>query len=376
MPSVVTEGRDSAASPQIRSSFVQDPRPSMDKHHTAAITPDERYSNGDLSVKSGYLTNGTVPMQDAPNGRAQEPRITAQDKHTSNRAPSHNTMRNRGSGMADENAQPNGTSIDQLFEGRDDGKFAVSQQGEPDDHGLRTTKVTMEHLPNGIDGTDEPRMTESPTGLRSSMDLYAPSHRSPASYPPSDASLYTQSVSQRVSSPPTFPPPGSNASTGPGLQTPQSSVGSRLQHRHTLEVPKVATSRASREIASEDVATASGRFTPSSPTRRRGSMSMVRRGTRSIQSDMLVDEPQQDEDAARWAEHLRQKRASRRKKKEEEDDDRVVVGTKVDQHHVNWVTAYNMLTGIRFTVSRTNAKMNRDLKDDDFEARHKFSFDM
>lgn len=53
-----------------------------------------------------------------------------------------------------------------------------------------------------------------------------------------------------------------------------------------------------------------------------------------------------------------------------------MVGTKVDQNHVNWVTAYNMLTGIRFTVSRTNAKLDRELTDADFEAKHKFSFDI
>ena len=95
-----------------------------------------------------------------------------------------------------------------------------------------------------------------------------------------------------------------------------------------------------------------------------------------MQFDAHADEVPQDEDAMRWTEAIRQKRASKRKRKEEEDDDRVVVGTKVDQGHVNWVTAYNMLTGIRFTVSRTNAKINRDLTDADFVARHKFSFDI
>ncbi|KZF21776.1 SAICAR synthase-like protein, partial [Xylona heveae TC161] len=105
-------------------------------------------------------------------------------------------------------------------------------------------------------------------------------------------------------------------------------------------------------------------------------MSIGRRRTRSIQSDLHLDEIPQDEDAARWAEAIRQKRASKRKRREEEDDDRVVVGTKVDQNHVNYVTAYNMLTGIRFTVSRTNAKMDRELTEADFHARHKFSFDI
>ena len=54
----------------------------------------------------------------------------------------------------------------------------------------------------------------------------------------------------------------------------------------------------------------------------------------------------------------------------------MVMGTKVDHNHVNWVTAYNMLTGIRFTVSRTNAKADRPLTENDFHTRQKFSFDM
>lgn len=91
---------------------------------------------------------------------------------------------------------------------------------------------------------------------------------------------------------------------------------------------------------------------------------------------MPHDEVAPDEDAMLWAEAVRQKRASKRKRKEEEDDDRVLVGTKVDQNHANYVTAYNMLTGIRFTVSRTNAKLDRALTDADFGASHKMTFDM
>lgn len=109
---------------------------------------------------------------------------------------------------------------------------------------------------------------------------------------------------------------------------------------------------------------------------RRGSLSINRRNTQSIHSNIPHEDIAQDEDALRWAEAIRQKRASKRKRRDEEDEDRVVVGTKVDQNHVNWVTAYNMLTGIRFTVSRTNAKLDRELTDADFVARHKFSFDM
>jgi 1-phosphatidylinositol-4-phosphate 5-kinase len=181
----------------------------------------------------------------------------------------------------------------------------------------------------------------------------------------------------QFSSPPAYP--SSNV-----VSTPTGSVASiqhpgstQLKHRHTLQVPKAATSRGSRD-GPDDAIYMSGRFSPTTLVSgaRRGSLSLNRRNTRSIHSDMPHEEIALDEDAIRWAEAVRQKRASKRRRKDEEDDDRVVVGTKVDQNHVNWVTAYNMLTGIRFTVSRTNAKLDRALTDADFEARHKFSFDM
>lgn len=154
----------------------------------------------------------------------------------------------------------------------------------------------------------------------------------------------------------------------------------RLHHRHTtLEVPRISTSRTSRDFSlpntASDGGSESGRFSPT-PRTPRASNTLVRAPTRSVHSDMYLDEVPPDGDVARWTETIRQKRASRRQKKEEEEDDRVVVGTKVDMNHVNWVTAYNMLTGIRFTVSRTNAKIDRELADADFDAKHKFSFDM
>ncbi|KAJ2997134.1 hypothetical protein NUW58_g753 [Xylaria curta] len=92
-------------------------------------------------------------------------------------------------------------------------------------------------------------------------------------------------------------------------------------------------------------------------------------------SELHRDEVVPDEDALRWAEAYRQKRA-KKKKRDEEDDDRVLVGTKVDENHANWTTAYNMLTGIRVSVSRTNAKLDRPLTDEDFEAKQKSTFDI
>lgn len=189
----------------------------------------------------------------------------------------------------------------------------------------------------------------------------------------------TSSQIHRFSSPPNLP----TSSTPLASSTSSLHPGPvRLQHRHTLQVPRVSTNSATRDFSlpttsvSSD-AIADGDRSPANFGVGRVSTSLARRPTRSIHSDQYGDEIAPDDDMARWTETIRQKRASRRQRKEEEeDDDRVVVGTKVDMNHVNWVTAYNMLTGIRFTVSRTNAKIDRDLTDADFDAKHKFSFDM
>ena len=178
----------------------------------------------------------------------------------------------------------------------------------------------------------------------------------------------------------TLMPSNANQSLAGSPTTSLHPPAPRLSHRHTtLEVPRVSTSRTSRDFSlpntASDGGSESGRFSPA-PRTPRASNTLVRAPTRSVHSDLYLDEVPQDGDVARWTETIRQKRASRRQRKEEEEDDRVVVGTKVDMNHVNWVTAYNMLTGIRFTVSRTNAKIDRELADADFDAKHKFSFDM
>lgn len=183
-------------------------------------------------------------------------------------------------------------------------------------------------------------------------------------------------------------PPNMSSTASVQDRNKDSSELPRLTHRHTLGVPKVPPGRASREFSftagPSEEALATGRFSPTrdgfeaGTTRlRRASLGLARRATRSMQSDAHMDEVTPDQDAARWTEIVKQKRASRRKRREEEeDDDRVIVGKKVEEGHVNWVTAYNMLTGIRFTVSRTNAKMDRELTEADFDAKHKLSFDI
>ena len=241
---------------------------------------------------------------------------------------------------------------------------------------------------NGRDGRSDKLRDSVPPIKTQDVDTH---HMATASTVPdttwTDGSMLSPATSksilplQRFSSPP-------NMSPGASIQDRNSSSElPRLTQRHTLGVPKAPPpGRGSRDFSftagPSEEALATGRFSPTrdqyeSQTRnRRASLGLVRRTTRSMQSDAYLDEVPPDEDAARWTEIVKQKRASRRKRREEEDDDRVIVGKKVEEGHVNWVTAYNMLTGIRFTVSRTNAKMDRELTEADFSAKHKLSFDV
>ncbi|CAG8095492.1 unnamed protein product [Penicillium salamii] len=167
------------------------------------------------------------------------------------------------------------------------------------------------------------------------------------------------------------PPVPSMLDTAPGAESQNSS----MRHRHSLQVPRTPSVRRDSREHPEDAAYSTGRMSPTTGFRRT-SIGLIRRATKtSTHQDIGLEDAPPDEDAARWAEAIKQKRASRRRR-EEEDDERVIVGTKVDQNHVNYVTAYNMLTGIRFTVSRINAKMDRELTPADFDAKHKFSFDI
>ncbi|KAI0726501.1 SAICAR synthase-like protein [Fomitopsis betulina] len=57
-------------------------------------------------------------------------------------------------------------------------------------------------------------------------------------------------------------------------------------------------------------------------------------------------------------------------------DDAPLVGNLIGEEHVNYVLMYNMLTGIRTSVSRCQAKIRRPLAQDDYDAANKYSFDI
>lgn len=69
-------------------------------------------------------------------------------------------------------------------------------------------------------------------------------------------------------------------------------------------------------------------------------------------------------------------RTMRRRNNTTDEFDLRGVGTKVEEGHSNYMMAYNMLTGIRTSVSLCNAKMDRTLIDSDYVISHKYSFDV
>lgn len=70
----------------------------------------------------------------------------------------------------------------------------------------------------------------------------------------------------------------------------------------------------------------------------------------------------------------RNKEMKRKRKTFIMDDDRVLIGNKVSEGHVNFIIAYNMLTGIRVAVSRCSGIM-KPLTLKDFNYNKKLTFD-
>jgi len=324
---------------------------------------------GRLQVNGDMLQDGS--LSSLPNGRSS---VGSWD-HKSSRNGSAQSLNGIANGAVENERKG---PIQQ-----DGGQNGVSRTSNGDRSSIVSTNgnvqnETIETKPT-TNGNSEPskKVTIPPpasTNPQSTGPLTYHSSLLPATPLPAESPSRAATASpHRFSSPPSYPAPPAPSPSAASAQHPGSL---QLKHRHTLQVPKVGGPRTSRD--DQDAVFSTGRFSPTTLAAgvRRGSLSLNRRNTQSIHSNMPHEEIPPDEDAIRWAEAVRQKRASKRKRKDEEDDERVVVGTRVDQNHVNWVTAYNMLTGIRFTVSRTNAKLDRPLTDADFEARHKFSFDM
>ncbi|KAI1865590.1 hypothetical protein JX265_007913 [Neoarthrinium moseri] len=325
--------------------------------------PSRGLMNGVSPGASGGVHNANVDAkrsQNTPNGR---PYATAESQSTESR-PMMNGRSSTSSSAPTINIPPQNQYYN-IPDGAPPKRGSVESSGRTSLQQTPVDAVSSKPLTNG-DRTPRASHDTSSTGLQNS-----PSNPPTLSATPDPYQQQSQPP-HRFSSPPHFQSPGANPSgSASNLQPPN-----QLKHRHTLEVPKVQSGRGSRDGLA-DAAYASGRFSPTvaGSSGRRASLSLGRRNTRSLHSEVPRDEVPLDDDAMRWAEAYRQKRA-KKKRKEELDDDKVLVGTKVDESHANWTTAYNMLTGIRVSVSRTNAKLDRPLTDADFEAKQKSTFDI
>jgi 1-phosphatidylinositol-4-phosphate 5-kinase len=385
MPSLVTEGPLSTLSTSANSSF-DGPRKSNERTLGGVFT----FTNG-TNVETGLsdhrldqfknvkhnsslhsLPNGT------PSGSINGTRDRAHSKTGSIQSIGSGAARHWESSGRTPSSSDGLTKLSNVEHAEDDylnGRPQTSERSADPDK-PRSSTSTRGH------GDNWP-LNAATTGVHSEAPISNGAHGSTLSPPSAHPANLNRFSSQSGMSPGASQQDRLSGDVSKSMEMP------RLSHRHTLQVPKAASAyRGSRDFsftggASEEALSATGRFSPSKDEsathhrHRRASLGLVRRATRSMVSDShLPDDPPPDEDALRWTEALKAKRASKRKQKEEEDEDRVIVGKKVDEGHVNWITAYNMLTGIRFTVSRTNAKIDRELTDADFTSRHKFSFDI
>lgn len=131
-------------------------------------------------------------------------------------------------------------------------------------------------------------------------------------------------------------------------------------------------------VSPSSVGIQTGPSTTSSGSRVSASTARQRTLPGTSNDSAIEEKPQASEsaeDMRRMREEILAKRELKKRRKELEDD-KVLVGTKVGEDHVNYILAYNMLTGIRVAVSRTTAKLDRELTDSDFTAKHKLAFDM
>jgi 1-phosphatidylinositol-4-phosphate 5-kinase len=151
--------------------------------------------------------------------------------------------------------------------------------------------------------------------------------------------------------------PGSTSTHSPGqvpqdgdldhphsLGTSSSSSGPPPPHRtqsttailhHPLRLPPTIPEDSSNQDASANASNGS-------PRRARAST--------GVSKSRASAERLAEEDASWWTEEIHKRREIRRRWKEVEDENTVVLGNKVDTNHPNYVTAYNMLTGLRVAV--------------------------
>ncbi|KAJ9086341.1 Phosphatidylinositol-4-phosphate 5-kinase, variant 2 [Entomophthora muscae] len=83
-----------------------------------------------------------------------------------------------------------------------------------------------------------------------------------------------------------------------------------------------------------------------------------------------------EEAKSSWKQYRRASKRIQWRGGPDEDDEKVLIGTRVGEGHANYALMYNMLTGIRVSVSRCSARPMRTLSMPDFRAANKLAFDV
>ncbi|KAJ1750697.1 Phosphatidylinositol-4-phosphate 5-kinase [Coemansia sp. RSA 1821] len=85
--------------------------------------------------------------------------------------------------------------------------------------------------------------------------------------------------------------------------------------------------------------------------------------------------PRNTSDLSGWT-NKENRRTIRNSRRRSNPQSLLPIGTQISPGHANYVLMYNMLTGIRVSVSRSEAKDRRPVRADDYTAMHKYSFDV
>lgn len=250
--------------------------------------------------------------------------------------------------------------------------LSVEDASSATDTGTGTDKTSIIDTVQGDDtgattDTNTDTNTTTPAQASSSTDTSSNTVKSPSAI---------ASPAQGSSGAETYADAGNNHASG--LVPPSAPFSSPLLKEQSPPMTRRQTAPPTNMPAQPSSATLHpphAAHRPSHSFSRRRSVPVQTHGHNHPDCIQLLDENEQNE-VNRLRDSIIAQREYKKKRREFVEDDKVLVGTKVSEGHDNYVTAYNMLTGLRVAVSRCNAKNDRPLTDEDFTARHKLAFDI
>lgn len=263
------------------------------------------------------------------------------------------------------------------------GYFATRRPQHHSGEELGVDPLSVEDVSSATDtgtGTDKTSIIGDDTGLAATAPATAPA----------SSSTTTDTSSNTVKSPSAIASPvlgasghnnnnhNSNHNNASGLAPPSAPFSSPLLKEQSPPMTRRQTAPPTNGPAqptSANLHPPHAVHRPSHSFSRRRSVPVQAHGNNHPDCIQLLDENEQNE-VNRLRDSIIAQREYKKKRREFVEDDKVLVGTKVSEGHDNYVTAYNMLTGLRVAVSRCNAKNDRPLTDEDFTARHKLAFDI